>query len=470
MVMGETPWAAEGSELEQVRAICHADALEAVGAIGVLEDEDCEDLIMALCQRDPHKRLGGSGLFGERGHSREIKEHPWFDEDEDEEAMDWEQLLSKSIEAPWLPTLKDPTDRSHFPEMDDKIVMQSNDQFSVECSSTQQHLMRSLIDEEKLPAIWEVGDRIKVTKEGSHRGKVGVVVDPDGKGQIKVLLDETKDQVDKYSSYFPSEMANLTRQHGLATVKTEPQSAPLGISFLPCITKEGGVVVDAIWEHSPHAQKIVPGARLLSCEGDFGFRVLSNAASVSEVRQAMYECACPLDFGYYSTWTIDRNKRPRSLSAGINPGLNCGTVPTRSRHASCPPASCPPAITGSIIADWWCEECTITITEGSLGINVVEPTTYSPAYRVLFSYFTGASKAEQLAAGKLKEGMALTHVNGVHQIGLAFRDVIGALRSRPCQLRWRESDFSRKVSLRWSKSRSISRSTSRSISRLMPLA
>jgi serine/threonine protein kinase/CRP-like cAMP-binding protein len=145
MVMGETPWAGEGSELEQVRAICHDNALEAVGAIGVLEDEDCEDLILALCQRDPHKRLGASGIFG-GGGARDIKDHVWFEGWEDQEdEIDWVELLAKGIEAPWLPTLLDPTDRSHFPELDDKVVMQSNDEFSVEASSTREQLMLSLV-------------------------------------------------------------------------------------------------------------------------------------------------------------------------------------------------------------------------------------------------------------------------------------------------------------------------------------
>jgi hypothetical protein len=55
---------------------------------------------------------------------------------------------------------------------------------------------------------WKVEDRIKVGKESSQKGKEGVVVDPDWKGQIKVLLDG----VEGIKSYLPSELVNLTKQ------------------------------------------------------------------------------------------------------------------------------------------------------------------------------------------------------------------------------------------------------------------
>jgi serine/threonine protein kinase len=91
------------------------------------------------------------------------------------------------------------------------------------------------------------------------------------------------------------------------------------------------------------------------------------------------------------------------------------------------------------------DDCTIEIHAGSLGINIFECIEHNPAYRVQFNYFTGTSDAEQLAAGKLKEGMSLTHVNGDDQIGLSYKEIVSGLGVRPCKLRFEESDFSRKV-------------------------
>jgi serine/threonine protein kinase len=92
-----------------------------------------------------------------------------------------------------------------------------------------------------------------------------------------------------------------------------------------------------------------------------------------------------------------------------------------------------------------CDECTISIDVGTLGINIFECTEHNPAYRVQFNYFTGTSEAEQLAAGRLKEGMSLTHVGDVDQIGMSYKEVVKGLAVRPCKLRFEESDFSRKV-------------------------
>jgi hypothetical protein len=78
--------------------------------------------------------------------------------------------------------------------------------------------------------------------------------------------------------------------------------------------------------------------------------------------------------------------------------------------------------------------CMILIESGSLGINAVA--SLDPEYTLQFRHFTGASNAKEQAAGKLTEGMVLTHINGVDQRAVVFDDVVGALKARPCKLQF----------------------------------
>jgi hypothetical protein len=78
-----------------------------------------------------------------------------------------------------------------------------------------------------------------------------------------------------------------------------------------------------------------------------------------------------LDFEYYSGSSTANRDTVHTNGAGRTSGSLNSTIAAGG-------------------ADWWCDECMIVIEAGSLGINVVEPTGYSPAYRVHFSYFTGA--------------------------------------------------------------------------------
>jgi hypothetical protein len=65
---------------------------------------------------------------------------------------------------------------------------------------------------------WEAGDRVKVVKESSQKGKEGVIDDPDWNGHIKVLLDG----VEGIRSYAPSELINITRGNPGQEAKPPP--------------------------------------------------------------------------------------------------------------------------------------------------------------------------------------------------------------------------------------------------------
>ncbi len=75
--------------------------------------EEAEDLILKLLEKNQSLRLGAlkEGVMG-------IKKHPWFAQ------MDFDKLEALKIEAPYVPTIKDPLDSSNFeryPE-DDRVI------------------------------------------------------------------------------------------------------------------------------------------------------------------------------------------------------------------------------------------------------------------------------------------------------------------------------------------------------------
>ena len=67
--------------------------------------KDAKDIISKLLEKDPKKRLGyNKGL-------EEIKKHPFF------KGLDFNLLLHKKIEAPYIPQIKNNTDVQHFDEV-----------------------------------------------------------------------------------------------------------------------------------------------------------------------------------------------------------------------------------------------------------------------------------------------------------------------------------------------------------------
>jgi protein kinase A len=82
---------------------------------GVMSME-IEDLLQRFFELDPAKRLGSLA----RGIN-EIYAHQWYSE------IDFAELRHKEIEAPWLPQINDPLDKSNFENWDhleDKTLKQ----------------------------------------------------------------------------------------------------------------------------------------------------------------------------------------------------------------------------------------------------------------------------------------------------------------------------------------------------------
>lgn len=66
-------------------------------------NDDAKDLIKKLLTRRQSARLGNLS----RGYL-DVKEHPWF------ASMDFKKLNKYKLKAPWVPTIKNPLDSSHF--------------------------------------------------------------------------------------------------------------------------------------------------------------------------------------------------------------------------------------------------------------------------------------------------------------------------------------------------------------------
>ena len=64
--------------------------------------------IQSLCRHDPSERLGY-----QKGGVGDIRKHRWF------QGFDWQGLRDEKIEAPLIPSIKDPFDTSNFEKMAD---------------------------------------------------------------------------------------------------------------------------------------------------------------------------------------------------------------------------------------------------------------------------------------------------------------------------------------------------------------
>jgi len=66
-------------------------------------NSDCKECVKKLIVRDAAQRLGNL-----RGGADEIKEQKWF------KSLDFDKLLAKKLQAPWVPKIKNITDTSNF--------------------------------------------------------------------------------------------------------------------------------------------------------------------------------------------------------------------------------------------------------------------------------------------------------------------------------------------------------------------
>jgi protein kinase A len=66
-------------------------------------DDKAEDLIKGLLTRRQTSRLGNLS----RGYL-DVKEHAWF------KGLDFNKLLNYELKSPWIPSIRDPLDASHF--------------------------------------------------------------------------------------------------------------------------------------------------------------------------------------------------------------------------------------------------------------------------------------------------------------------------------------------------------------------
>jgi serine/threonine protein kinase len=105
MIAGYTPFYDEGmDQLSLFRRICKGEYQ--FPPAGVMSME-VEDLLQRFFILNPTKRIGSLS----RGIN-EIYAHLWFD------SIDFGALRHKEVNAPWVPDITDPLDKSNFENMD----------------------------------------------------------------------------------------------------------------------------------------------------------------------------------------------------------------------------------------------------------------------------------------------------------------------------------------------------------------
>jgi len=106
MLVGFTPFISNG--MDQVTMFKQIVRTRySFPSTGVVNDA-AQDLIKMLLIRDPSKRFGSLARA-----DNDIRYHSWLCD------IDTDKLLKKEIDAPWVPSIKDPFDTSHFDQYED---------------------------------------------------------------------------------------------------------------------------------------------------------------------------------------------------------------------------------------------------------------------------------------------------------------------------------------------------------------
>ena len=80
-----------------------------------IADSSSRDVMAALCCSDPYRRLGCL-----KGGAGDVKRHPWF------APTDWGALLSKQVQAPWVPPMRTTDDVSNFPQGEQMLAAEGS--------------------------------------------------------------------------------------------------------------------------------------------------------------------------------------------------------------------------------------------------------------------------------------------------------------------------------------------------------
>jgi len=107
VICGFTPF---GGPDDNQNEVCKRIVRQSVVFPKDCTDKVAQQLIRSLLCKDPVVRLGG----GVRGMS-EVMAHPWF------KIVNWDDLVNKKIQAPWIPPIKDPADASLFDDYDENF-------------------------------------------------------------------------------------------------------------------------------------------------------------------------------------------------------------------------------------------------------------------------------------------------------------------------------------------------------------
>lgn len=101
MEAGYSPYSDQSGNMDQV-VICK-NIVNGQLRFPPQYNADCKDLVKKLLTREVANRLGNL-----KGGAEDIKQHKWFS------GVDAEAYYKKTIRAPWIPSVKSPTDTSQF--------------------------------------------------------------------------------------------------------------------------------------------------------------------------------------------------------------------------------------------------------------------------------------------------------------------------------------------------------------------
>jgi len=109
MLSGDSPFAVDdGDQVKIFKRILNSDKTLVFPAEVQEESPRAVELVRGLLQKRLSDRLGCR-----RAGVAEILEHAWFD------PIDWDRLLKKKIEAPWVPKLESEDDTQFFDDYSD---------------------------------------------------------------------------------------------------------------------------------------------------------------------------------------------------------------------------------------------------------------------------------------------------------------------------------------------------------------
>jgi hypothetical protein len=173
---------------------------------------------------------------------------------------------------------------------------------------------------------WHEGDRIKVTKDGTQKGKEGTVTDSDWKGQVKVIMDGTK----AVKSYSPTELKKGAKEKSASLLV---QDDSIYYTLINMGWGKTGV------QDTSLIKKLI--ASLLSIMLPLGLCLVTICVSLSLISPVCgYHSHCPTHMYCVNLTALENDasrwRRPRFAPSSVGIVANSNCVPCQFNQSSWP--------------------------------------------------------------------------------------------------------------------------------------